>query len=106
MRIQKNRKDPPESAAKEVFGFLDKDVATHIGDGVGQRDLLGAGFHAVLGEAALLDSTIAGQGTQAIFFEDLAGGVIVEELDLSDGGGADEVCILVELRADFHAAAA
>ena len=78
------------SAAEEVLGLLHEHVAADIGDGVGERDLLGAGFDAVLGEAALLNAAIAGEGAETFFREDLAGGVIVEELDLGDGGGADE----------------
>ena len=69
-------------------------------------NLLGADFDAVLREAALLNAAVAGESAQAFFLEDLAGGVVVEELDLGDGGCADEVGVLVELRADFHAAAA
>jgi hypothetical protein len=68
--------------------------------------LLGADFDAVLREAALLNAAVAGQRAQALFLEDLAGGVVVEELDLGDGGRADEAGVLVELRADFHAAGA
>jgi hypothetical protein len=93
-------------ATEEVFGFLDDYVAAYVGDGVGQGDLLGAGLDAVLGEAALLDAAVAGEGAETIFLENLAGGVVVEELDLGDGGRTDEVGILVELGADFHAAAA
>ena len=68
--------------------------------------LLGAGFDAILRVAALLDAAVAGQRAQAFFLQDFAGGVVVEELDLRDGGCADEACVLVELRADFHAAGA
>ncbi len=93
-------------AAEEVFGFLDEDVAADVGDGVGEGDLLGAGLDAVLSEAALLDSAIACEGAETLFLEDFAGWVIVEELDLGDGGGADESRFLVKLRADFHAAGA
>ena len=72
-------------AAQEVFGFLNEHVAAYVGYGVGERNVLGADFNAVLREAALLYATVAGQCTQAIFFEDLAGGVVIEELDLGDG---------------------
>jgi hypothetical protein len=93
-------------AAQEVFGFLDEDVAADVGDGVGEGNLLGAGLDAVLRKSALLDTAISGKGAKALFREDFAGGVIVEEFDLGDGGGADEAGVLVELRADFHAAGA
>ena len=68
--------------------------------------MLGAGFNAVLREAALLNAAVAGQCAQPVLLEDLAGGVIVEELDLGDGGRAHEAGVLVELWADVHAAAA
>ena len=88
------------------MAFWIEDVAAYVGDGVGERDLLGADFDAVLREAALLDAAVAGERAETFFLEDFAGGVIVEELDLGDGGGADEACLFVELRADFHAAGA
>src|ERR1019366_9829099 len=87
------------------FRFLDKDVAAHVGDGFGERELLGASLDTVLRKSALLNTAIAGKRAQSIFFEDVAGGMVVEQLDLRDGGGADEVGDVVELRADFHAAA-
>jgi len=91
---------------QEVLGLLDEHVAVDVGDGLSQRKLLGAGFDAVLRKAALLNAAVAGQRTQAVFLEDLAGGVIVEELDLGDCGRAHEAGVLVELGADFHAAGA
>ena len=86
--------------------MLDQDVASDVGDGIRERNALGADFYAVLGEAALLNAAVAGEGAQALFLEDFAGWMVIEELDLGDGGCAYEVCVLVELRADFHAAAA
>ena len=83
--------------------MLDEDVAAHVGDGFGEGELLGAGLDAVLGEAALLDAAVAGEGAEAFFFEDGAAGVHVEELGLGDGGGADEAGGVVELGADLHA---
>jgi len=53
-----------------------------------------------------LNASVAGEGAKALFLEDLAGGVVIEELDLGDGGRADEARVVIELRADFHAAAA
>ena len=95
-----------ELAPQEVFGFLDEDVAADVGDGVGEGNAFGTYLHAVLREAAFLDAAIASEGAEAVFLEDFAGGVVVEELDLGDGGCADEACVVIELRADFHAAAA
>ena len=48
------------SAREEVFDLLDEDVAAHVADGFGERELFGAGLDAVLGEAAFLNATIAG----------------------------------------------
>src|ERR1700751_712350 len=93
-------------AAEEVFGFLDEDVAADVGDGIGKRDMLGTGLDAVLCETALLNSAVAGQCAETFFREDFAGWMIVEELDLGDGGGADEACFFIELRANFHTAGA
>ena len=93
-------------SAQKVFGLLNGHVPAYIGDGVGEGNTLGTGLNAVLGEAALLNTAVAGQGAEAIFFEYLACGVVVEELDLGDGGRAHKVGVLIELRANFHAAAA
>src|ERR1019366_2699189 len=93
-------------AAQEVLGLLDEDVAAHVGDGFSERQLLGAGFNAVLRKAALLNAAVAGQSTQTVFLEDLAGGMVVEQLDLRDGGRAYKICVFIELRANLHAAAA
>src|SRR5580692_3450553 len=88
---------------EEVLDLLDEDVSAHVADGFGEGELLGAGLDAVLREAALLDAAVAGEGAEAFFFEDGAGGVRVEELDLGDGGGSDEAGDVVELGAHLHA---
>src|SRR5579875_470321 len=90
-------------AAEEVFDLLHKGVAADVADGLGERQLLGAGLDAVLGEAALLHATVTGERAETLFLEDGAGWVHVEELGLRDGGCADEACGVVELRADLHA---
>ena len=95
-----------ELSAQKVFGFLDQHVAADVGNCVGEGDAFGADFYAVLREAAFLNAAVAGEGAETVFLEDFAGGVVVEELDLGDGGRADEACIVIELRTDFHAAAA
>src|ERR1035438_9771116 len=92
--------------AQKVLGLLDEHIAANVGNGVGEGNALGAGLDAVLGEAALLNAAVAGQCAEAVFFEDLACGVVVEELDLGNGGCTHKVRILIELRANFHAAAA
>ena len=83
--------------------MLNKDVATHIRDGFGERELLGAGLYAVLGKAALLDAAVSGECTKALCLEDSAAGVHIEEPGLGDGGGAYEAGGVVELGADLHA---
>jgi len=86
--------------------LLDQHIAAHVGDRVGEGNALRADFDAVLGEAAFLNAAVAGERTQTILFQDLAGGMAIEELDLGNGRCADEVRVLIELRADFHTAAA
>ena len=93
-------------AGEEVFYLLDEDVSAHVADSFGEGELFGAGLDAVLGEAALLDAAVSGEGAETFFFEDGTGGVQVEELGLGDGSGADEAGGDVELGADLHAAAA
>jgi len=83
--------------------LLDEDVAAHVADGLGEGKSFGAGLDAVLCEAALLDTAVAGESAETLFFENGPGGVHVEELGLSDGGGADEAGGVVELGADLHA---
>src|SRR5579862_5279189 len=92
-----------ESAAEEVFDFLNGHVAADVGDGVGERNLLGADLDTVLCEAALLYAAVASEGAKAFLFEDRSGWVIVKELDLCDGSCADEACLFIELWAYFHA---
>jgi hypothetical protein len=41
------------SDGEEVFDLLDDYVSCYVADGFGERELLGAGLDAVLGEAAL-----------------------------------------------------
>src|ERR1017187_4491037 len=93
-------------SGEEVLDLLDQHIASQVGDGLGEGQLLWASLHAVLREATLLDSTLAGERAQAFCLEHRARWVHVEELDLGDGGRADEVGGVVELRADLHAAAA
>src|SRR5262249_2274831 len=42
---------------------------------------------------------------QTVFLESLAGWVVVEEPDLGNSRGANKICLVVELRTRFHAAA-
>ena len=93
-------------SAQEVFCLLNQNIAANIRDCVRKRYALGAHFNAVLRKAAFLDSTIAGQCAQPVFLEDFSSWMVIEELDLGDSCSADEAGVVVELRADFHAAAA
>src|SRR6202041_652659 len=88
---------------EEVFDLLDEDVAAHVADGFGEGELFGACLDAVLREAALLNAAVSGEGAEALFFEDGAAWVHVEELGLGDGRGANEAGGVVELGADLHA---
>ena len=49
-------------SGEEVFDLLDNYVAADVGDSFCEGELFGAGFYAVLGEAALLDAAVAGEG--------------------------------------------
>ena len=71
-------------SGEEVLDLLDQHIASDVGDCLGEGQLLWAGLDAVLREAALLDSTLAGQRAQAFCLEHRAGGVHVEELDLGE----------------------
>ena len=85
---------------------MNDDVATYIRNGVRQRDLFRTSFYAVLGISAFLYSTVSCKGTKPFFFEDFAGRMIIEELDLGNGGGSDKTGRVIELRTDLHAAGA
>jgi hypothetical protein len=65
-------------SAEEVFDFLEQDVAADVGDGIRERNALGADFYAVLGEAAFLNAAVAGEGAQALFLADFAGWMVIE----------------------------
>src|SRR5262249_49472631 len=93
-------------AAEEVLDRLLDDLATGVGNGFGERDVLGAHLHAVLCVAALLDAAIAHQGPQALMFQRLARGMLVKEPHLGNGRGANEAGALIELRTGLHAAGA
>jgi len=93
----------PRLPCEQVFDLLDEDVPAHVANGFGERKLFGTGLNAILREAALLNAAVSGEGAEALFFEDGAAGVHVEELGLGDGRGADEASGVVELGADLHA---
>src|SRR5207248_11245206 len=61
---------------------------------------------AILRVAAFLDSAVAHERGEALVLLHLTGGMRVEQPHLCDGGCAYEISVLIELRADFHAAAA
>jgi len=80
--------------------------AVYFGYGFGQGDGFGAGLDAILGVGAFFDAAFAEEGLDAFFGVHGAGGVHIEEADLADDGGADEIVAGVYLRADFEAEAA
>src|SRR5262249_33082476 len=73
---------------------------------LGQRNILRAGFDAVLSVPALLDSAIAHERSQALTFERSPSRMGVEQAHLSNRGRANKSCVFIELGADLHAAAA
>src|ERR1039458_1498264 len=60
---------------EEVLHGLPHHLPADIGDGLGERDLLGADFDAVLRVAAFLDAAIAHERLQPVNFQCLAGGM-------------------------------
>src|SRR5947209_3725690 len=93
-------------ALEDVFDGLLHAVFADFAHGGGDGNVFGADFYAKLGVAAFLDTAVSHEGVEAVFFQSAAGGVVVEEFHLRDGGGADEVGLVVELGAGLHAAAA
>src|SRR5215469_17316097 len=93
-------------ASEKIFQRLLNNFAAGIGNGFGEWNLLRANFDAILGEAALLDSTIAHERLEPFMLESLAGGVLIKQPYLRDGGRAYEAGFLIELRASLHATAA
>src|SRR5271165_5586642 len=91
---------------EQVFHRLPHDLAADVGDGLGERNVFGADFDAVLRVAALLDAAVAHQGFESIDLQRLPCWVIVEQTHLRYGGSSYEAGMFVELRAGFHAAAA
>src|SRR6266849_3648860 len=75
------------------------------GDGFGQRNIFGAGLHAVLRVGAFLDAAFAEQSLDAFLGVHRAGRVHVEEAHLADDCRADEFVACIHLRADFQATA-
>src|ERR1035437_2801011 len=68
--LPRQQRDEGALAAQKILRLLQNYVPAHVGDGVGQRNPLGADFDAILGEAALLDAAVAGQGAEAVISEE------------------------------------
>src|SRR5579859_1496175 len=66
---------PSEKISESLFHHL----TAYVRDGARERDVFGAGFHAVLCVAALLDAAIAHERGQALVLHHLAGGMRVEQ---------------------------
>src|SRR5215469_17545268 len=94
-----------ELASEEILDCLLHHFATSVGNGCGKRYIFGTDLHAVLRKTAFLDAAIAHERPQAFVLESLTRGMLIEQADLGDGGGAYKSGLLVELRTGFHAAA-
>src|SRR2546429_784671 len=104
----RRRTDPIKkcSAQKPAKQGLFPCVTIHFGDGFGERNVFRAGLYAILRVGAFLHAARTHQRFQAFALVHCAGGVDVEEAHLADDGRADELVVLVHLRANFEAVAA
>src|SRR5258708_17633713 len=94
-----------KSTPEKIADGLLHDRTADLGDGSGQRDILGADLNAILRVPAFLDPAIAHQSREAFALQRFARGMRVEQPHLRNGGRAYESCVFVELRAGLHAAA-
>src|SRR5271165_5631575 len=91
---------------KQILHRLPHDLSADVRDGLGEWNVFGADFDAVLRVATLLDAAVAHQRLQAIDLQRFARGMGVEQAYLRNGGRTDEASVVIELGASFHAAAA
>ena len=92
--------------AHPTLHLLDGGVPIHLGDCSRERNALWTNLDAVLGVATVGDSSFTGQNIESIRLKSLSDGVKIEEDGLADGGGADEVGFLADLRAGLHTTSA
>src|SRR5690348_9818384 len=95
-----------ESAEQPTQKSLLPCLAVHFGERFGKRNLLGAGFHAVLRIGAILNAAGSHQRLKPFARVHAAGGMHVEEAHLADDRRADEAIVVIHLRANFQAASA
>src|SRR5579872_845875 len=93
-------------APQKVTQGLFHDLPTHFGNGLGEWNVFGANFDAVLGVTAFLDAAIAHESCQSFALQRFAGGMRVEQTHLGDRRRPNEIRSVVELRTGFHATAA
>src|SRR5688572_9785988 len=88
-----------QSALEELLDGVYRHCAVHLEDAFRQRNAFGAYSHAVAGLAAALDAAFFHQRIEARPGMHLSGRVAVEQAHLRDGRRADEVAVVVHLRA-------
>src|SRR5881398_1600541 len=93
-------------ALKKIGDRLFHHLPAHIGNGASERDMFWTSLDAVLRVATFMNAAIAHQRLQTFVLLHMAGGMGVEQLHLGDGRSAHEAGVLIELRTNFHAAAA
>ena len=71
-----------QSLPEQISQSLFHDFASDLGNGAGERNILGANFHTILGIPALVDAAIAHQSRQSLAFKRFPSGVRIEESDL------------------------
>ena len=70
------------SLSEQVTESLFHDFASDLGNGLGERNILGANLNTILGITALVNASLAYQSGQSLAFKRLSGGVRIEESDL------------------------
>src|SRR5882724_7740437 len=88
----------PEQITQSLFHHF----AADLGNGAGQRNVLWANLHTILGIAAFMDTAVAHQSRQSLALQRLPGGMRIEKPYLGNGSGAYETGTVVELGASLH----
>src|SRR5438093_11729726 len=92
--------------SKQVSNRLFHDSAANLRDGAGERNIFRTGLDTILRVTALVDSAVAHERGEALALEGLPSHVRIKEPHLRNRCRAHESGLLIELRANFHAAAA
>src|SRR6266852_8469305 len=90
---------PYKPAEKRLFPR----VPVYFGDGLGERNTLGAGMHTVLRVSAFLDAPGTHERTKPFTLVHRSSRVQIEESHLADNRRTHELIILIYLRANFQA---